>query len=106
MNLVSLLIATSIVKYSSNVGLRVGVALAAVIIIVAAIVVSKRRSAGIVEVAPSGAEAVGAVSPAVEGAPPAVEGAPSAAEGTHDTPVTTTTADADPDSASAAKRRE
>jgi K(+)-stimulated pyrophosphate-energized sodium pump len=46
MNLVSLLIATSVVKYSSNVGLRVGVALGAVIIIVAAIVISKRRSAG------------------------------------------------------------
>jgi K(+)-stimulated pyrophosphate-energized sodium pump len=99
MNLVSLLIATSIVKYSSNVGLRVGVALAAVIIIVAAIVISKRRSAGMGEVAPSGAEAAGAVSPAVEGAPPVVEG-------TRDAPVTTTAADADPDSASAAKRRE
>ncbi|HLH60001.1 MAG TPA: sodium/proton-translocating pyrophosphatase, partial [Streptosporangiaceae bacterium] len=46
MNLVSLLIATSVVKYSSNTGLRVGVALAAVIIIVAAVVISKRRSAG------------------------------------------------------------
>ena len=38
MNLVSLLIATSVVKYSGNTGLRVGVALGAVIIIVAAIV--------------------------------------------------------------------
>src|SRR5262249_43670553 len=38
MNLVSLLIATSVVKYSSNTGLRVGVALGAVVIIVAAIV--------------------------------------------------------------------
>jgi K(+)-stimulated pyrophosphate-energized sodium pump len=46
MNLVSLLIATSVVKYSSNVGLRTGVAVAAVVIIVAAIVISKRRSAG------------------------------------------------------------
>jgi K(+)-stimulated pyrophosphate-energized sodium pump len=46
MNLVSLLIATSVVKYSSNVGLRTGVALAAVIIIVGAVVISKRRSAG------------------------------------------------------------
>ena len=45
MNLVSLLIATSVVKYSSNVGLRTGVALGAVIIIVAAVVISKRRSA-------------------------------------------------------------
>ena len=47
MNLVSLLIATSVVKYSSNVGLRTGVALGAVIIIVAAIVISKRREAGL-----------------------------------------------------------
>jgi K(+)-stimulated pyrophosphate-energized sodium pump len=46
MNLVSLLIATSVVKYSSNVGLRTGVAVGAVIIIVAAIVYSKRRSHG------------------------------------------------------------
>ena len=106
MNLVSLLIATSIVKYSSNVGLRVGVALAAVIIIVVAIVISKRRSAGMGEVAPSDAEAAGAVSPAVEGAPPAVEGAPPAVEGTRDTSVTTTTAETDPDSAPAAKRHE
>jgi K(+)-stimulated pyrophosphate-energized sodium pump len=76
MNLVSLLVATSVVKYSSNTGLRTGVALGAVIIIVAAIVVSKRRSAGMGEEAPSGAEVTGAVSPAVEGAAaPAVEGA-------------------------------
>src|SRR5450755_1079568 len=34
MNLVSLLIATSVVKYSSNVGLRVGVALGAVVIVI------------------------------------------------------------------------
>src|SRR5512135_1263625 len=47
MNLVSLLIATSVVKYSSNVGLRTGVAVGAVIIIVAAIVISKRRSASL-----------------------------------------------------------
>src|SRR5580698_423731 len=46
MNLVSLLIATSVVKYSSNVGLRTGVALGAVVIVIAAIVVSKRRSGG------------------------------------------------------------
>jgi K(+)-stimulated pyrophosphate-energized sodium pump len=68
MNLVSLLIATSIVKYSSNTGLRTGVALGAVLIIVAAIVISKRRAAGLGEPAPSGAEATGAVSPAVGGA--------------------------------------
>jgi len=47
MNLVSLLIATSVVKYSSNVGLRVGVAVVAVAIVVAAIVISKRRSASV-----------------------------------------------------------
>jgi K(+)-stimulated pyrophosphate-energized sodium pump len=44
MNLVSLLVATSVVKYSSNHGLRVGVAVAAVAIVVTAIVISKRRS--------------------------------------------------------------
>jgi len=71
MNLVSLLVATSIVKYSSNTGLRVGVALGAVIIIVVAIVISKRRAAGGGEVAPASTEVTGAVSPAVEGASPA-----------------------------------
>src|SRR5262245_7288953 len=45
MNLVSLLVATSVVKYSHNMGLRVGVALGAVLIVVVAIVISKRRSA-------------------------------------------------------------
>jgi K(+)-stimulated pyrophosphate-energized sodium pump len=66
MNLVSLLIATSVVKYSANTGLRVGVALGAVVIIVAAVVLSKRRSGGMGEVAPAEAEAAGAVSPAAE----------------------------------------
>ncbi len=47
MNLVSLLIATSVVKYSSNVGLRVGVAIVAVAIVVTAIVISKRRSTSV-----------------------------------------------------------
>jgi K(+)-stimulated pyrophosphate-energized sodium pump len=47
MNLVSLLIATSVVKYSSNVGLRVGVAVVALGIVVTAIVISKRRSASV-----------------------------------------------------------
>src|ERR1700722_18789322 len=68
MNLVSLLIATSVVKYSGNTGLRTGVALGAVIVIVAAIVVSKRRSAGLGEVTPAATEVAGAISPAVEGA--------------------------------------
>jgi len=71
MNLVSLLIATSVVQYSSNTGLRVGVALGAVIIIVVAIVISKRRAAGGGEVTPASTEVTGAVSPAVEGASPA-----------------------------------
>jgi K(+)-stimulated pyrophosphate-energized sodium pump len=70
MNLVSLLIATSVVKYSSNTGLRVGVALGAVIIIVAAIVYSKRRSAGMGEEAPASAEISAATSPAVSASSP------------------------------------
>jgi K(+)-stimulated pyrophosphate-energized sodium pump len=53
MNLVSLLIATSVVKYASNTGLRAGVALGALAIIVASVVVAKRRATGI---APSEAE--------------------------------------------------
>jgi K(+)-stimulated pyrophosphate-energized sodium pump len=44
MNLVSLLVATSVVKYSHNIGLRAGVAVGAVLIVVVAIVISKRRS--------------------------------------------------------------
>jgi K(+)-stimulated pyrophosphate-energized sodium pump len=60
MNLVSLLIATSVVKYSSNVGLRTGVALGAVIIVVAAIVISKRRSAGLGDETPAVAESAAA----------------------------------------------
>jgi K(+)-stimulated pyrophosphate-energized sodium pump len=63
-NLVSLLIASSVVKYSSNVGLRTGVALGAVVIIVAAIVFSKRRSSGMGEETPEGTEISGATSPA------------------------------------------
>jgi K(+)-stimulated pyrophosphate-energized sodium pump len=74
MNLVSLLIATSVVKYSGNTGLRAGVAIGAVVIIVVAIVISKRRSSGMGDEAPSAAEVAGAVSPAVEGAAAAVPG--------------------------------
>jgi K(+)-stimulated pyrophosphate-energized sodium pump len=74
-NLVSLLIASSVVKYAHNTGLRVAVPVVCVGIIVAAIVYSKRRAAGMGESAPAGIEASGAVSPAVEGASPAaVEG--------------------------------
>jgi K(+)-stimulated pyrophosphate-energized sodium pump len=47
MNLVSLLIATSVVKYASNTGLRAGVAIGAVAIIVASVVIAKRRATGI-----------------------------------------------------------
>src|SRR5215472_4371062 len=53
MNLVSLLVATSVVKYSHNVGLRTGVAIVAIGIVVAAVVISKRRS---VSLTPSGPE--------------------------------------------------
>jgi K(+)-stimulated pyrophosphate-energized sodium pump len=75
-NLVSLLIASSVVKYSHNMGLRIAVPVVAVAIIVAAIVYSKRRGAGMGEVAPAATEANGAVSPASEaaaGQAPAVE---------------------------------
>ncbi|HVB41097.1 MAG TPA: sodium-translocating pyrophosphatase [Streptosporangiaceae bacterium] len=47
MNLVSLLIATSVVKYAGDIGLRVGVALGALAIVVASIVIAKRRATGI-----------------------------------------------------------
>ncbi len=47
MNLVSLLIATSVVKYDHNDAMRVGVAVVAFGIVVAAIVISKRRSTSI-----------------------------------------------------------
>jgi K(+)-stimulated pyrophosphate-energized sodium pump len=70
MNLVSLLIATSVVKYSSNTGLRVGVALGAVIIIVGAIVYSKRRSSGMGDDTPASAEISAATSPAVSASSP------------------------------------
>jgi K(+)-stimulated pyrophosphate-energized sodium pump len=64
MNLVSLLIATSVVRYASNTGLRTGVALGCVIIIVGAIVYSKRRSAGLGdEEAAASAESDGATEP-------------------------------------------
>jgi K(+)-stimulated pyrophosphate-energized sodium pump len=88
MNLVSLLIATSVVKYSNNTGLRTGVALGAVIIIVAAIVFSKRRSGGTLEPAPSGTEVTGAVSPAIEEVrSPAAGTTPTAAQGTPKQPA-------------------
>jgi K(+)-stimulated pyrophosphate-energized sodium pump len=102
MNLVSLLIATSVVKYSGNTGLRVGVALGAVIIIVAAIVISKRRSGGMGETTPAATEVAGAVSPAVEGA--AATPAITPVEGTPAVPVTS--AEDEADRATVTKRRE
>jgi len=54
-----------VVKYSSNTGLRVGVALAAVIIVVAAIVISKRRASHMGEEVPESTETGGATAPAV-----------------------------------------
>jgi K(+)-stimulated pyrophosphate-energized sodium pump len=73
MNLVSLLIATSVVKYSSDVGLRTGVALGAVIIIVASVVISKRRSHHLDEDADAGtpAEVAGTVDEITPGTTPA-----------------------------------
>ena len=70
MNLVSLLIAASVVKYSHNVGLRAGVAIAALAIVVAAVVVSKRRSSGLSSSEPGdGAAAVTASGPEGVSAP-------------------------------------
>jgi K(+)-stimulated pyrophosphate-energized sodium pump len=76
MNLVSLLVATSVVKYSHNVGLRVGVALVAVAIVVTAIVISKRQSSGLAPSDPGdGAAAVTASDPQSVSAPqPAGDG--------------------------------
>jgi K(+)-stimulated pyrophosphate-energized sodium pump len=96
MNLVALLIAPTVVEYSSNIGLRVGVALGAVIIVAGAIVVSKRRSAGMGGAAPVATEVGGAISPALEGVSP-VSGA-----GLADT----TAPDDAEDRATAAKRTE
>jgi K(+)-stimulated pyrophosphate-energized sodium pump len=66
MNLVSLLIATSVVKYAANTGLRTGVALGAVIIIIAAIVISKRRASGMGDEPPASAETAEPVSASAE----------------------------------------
>ena len=79
-NLVSLLIASSVVKYAHNTGLRVAVPVVCIAIIVAAIVYSKRRAAGLDDSAPVGTEVSGAVSPAVEGASPEAIGVDEAME--------------------------
>jgi K(+)-stimulated pyrophosphate-energized sodium pump len=87
MNLVSLLIATSVVKYSHNPGLRTGVAVVAIGIVVAAVVISKRRSTS---VAAGGPPEAGSVSDA-GGAPgleaPAAAGAVAADGATADGPT-------------------
>ena len=74
MNLVSLLIATSVVKYAHNDGLRAGVALVAVIIVVTAVVISKRRSTNISAGTPEAA-ADAAAGPGPSAEPAAVEAA-------------------------------
>jgi K(+)-stimulated pyrophosphate-energized sodium pump len=66
MNLVSLLIATSVVKYTANIGLRTGVALGATVIVVAAIVISKRRASGMGDEPPASAETAEPVSASAE----------------------------------------
>jgi K(+)-stimulated pyrophosphate-energized sodium pump len=75
MNLVSLLVATSVVKYSDNDGLRAGVAIGAVIIIVAAVLFSKRRSTAITVGTPEAAIA------ATAGPGPSAEPGADTAEG-------------------------
>ncbi len=91
MNLVSLLIATSVVKYSSNTGLRTGVALGAVIIVIAAIVISKRRAHGLTEEAPESAETGGATAAVHGPAEPAYDAdhADSTANGQVTSPAST-----------------
>ncbi|MGH3215884.1 MAG: sodium/proton-translocating pyrophosphatase, partial [Trebonia sp.] len=105
MNLVSLLIATSVVKYSANTGLRVGVALGAVIIIVAAVVISKRRSQDMGEEEPASldsdtAAAMEAAAPGPEDAAViAAHGAEGQSANGHQPsgkPAATPTSDADP----------
>jgi K(+)-stimulated pyrophosphate-energized sodium pump len=81
MNLVALLVATSVVKYADNVGLRTGVAVGAVVIIVAAVVISKRRSTSITaaEADEAAADAV-AAGPSVTAASASAGGGPAAAD--------------------------
>jgi K(+)-stimulated pyrophosphate-energized sodium pump len=78
MNLVSLLIATSVVKYSHNPGLRTGVAVVAIGIVVAAVVISKRRSTSVAAGGPPAASLAGA--DGTPGLPAATD--PAATDGT------------------------
>jgi K(+)-stimulated pyrophosphate-energized sodium pump len=75
MNLVSLLIATSVVKYSHNDGLRAGVAIVAVAIVVGAVVISKRRSTSIAADVPGGSASEIGPGPSAEPAAGGAEGA-------------------------------
>ncbi|HEY2693326.1 MAG TPA: sodium-translocating pyrophosphatase [Streptosporangiaceae bacterium] len=81
MNLVALLVATSVVKYADNVGLRTGVAVGAVVIIVASVVISKRRSTSITaaEADEAAADAV-AAGPSITAASASASGGPAAAD--------------------------
>ncbi|MHB1594215.1 MAG: sodium-translocating pyrophosphatase [Streptosporangiaceae bacterium] len=64
MNLVSLLIATSVVRYASNIGLRVGTSLVALGIVVVAIIISKRRHVDMIAGGGGGAAGDGESAPA------------------------------------------
>src|SRR6202167_1703828 len=89
MNLVSLLIATSVVKYAHNDGLRVGVALGAVIIVVGAVVISKRRSTNIASGTPE------AAADAAAGPGPSAEPVAEVAQGSDSTSTNAAKSDAD-----------
>jgi K(+)-stimulated pyrophosphate-energized sodium pump len=91
MNLVSLLIATSVVRYSHNLGLRAGVAIGAAAIIVGAVLVAKRRASG-TQAGAAGPGGPAAVSAATTGG--AVDGAaaPKAAGASGDKASAETTA--------------
>jgi K(+)-stimulated pyrophosphate-energized sodium pump len=80
MNLVSLLVATSVVKYDHNDGMRAGVAIVAVAIVVTAVLFSKRRSTSLAAGTPA-AEATGAGSGAEAGTQPGSTGANGTAGG-------------------------
>jgi K(+)-stimulated pyrophosphate-energized sodium pump len=87
MNLVSLLIASSVVKYAGNTGLRTGVALGAVAIIVGAVIFSKRRASSLGDEDPASAETVAATAPAAVTELSAVDALPAGTETTAANPV-------------------
>ncbi len=84
MNLVSLLIATSVVKYSNDVGLRTGVALGALVIIGASIVISTRRTPRLDAGADAGSTTE--VAGTVDEITPSSTSAPGTAQGAVSTP--------------------